>query len=962
MPRIPLVTNDVAAKTRGLDGYASASSFGGAAAGLMDQIAGTERQVARTQTETNLGMLRVQAEDAATRTQAVMQGARAMSREAAGMEQFGSSLQAFGSSVDKLAETRRALVADQQTASGVASFDYTQRNLERQTAAPPGAKGFTAETKNDYDKAVDDHLNTMSDIDPLARRAVRQQLMARKPGVVSSAAQFENNSEVNLSKTRADDALAVIENKVRADPSSWQTSVLDGENVINSRHELPANLRETMKLQFRASIAKRRFESMISSANTPEGLDGIEKELSDPKQPWQNEMAPGDYDRMLDGVKTAKKSVQTLADTQARAALDGLKARDADAVVIDPQSLADIERMVRTSKSPTLQWEFAELRERQDIYRRYPGLTPGQYREKITQMRGLAAPGSGEPNIPPLIDSAISRASTATGINASYLAGTFQREANAAKVAAGDYGFGTDVPGASSAVGVFQFTRDTWLNTVKGGNGINARLMGVDLTGKSDAQLLELRKDPVIASMGAALLAKGNKAAMEGALGRGITDGELYMAHFLGAPEAIRMLNLARDKPDASAAAAFPAAAEANKGIFYAQDGTPLNLSQVVTRLTTAHGSSPTRISYVRSEAMQKLADKQQTALKDDMVSYAAASGRFSVSKLDTPEGWAQRGTQALAMADYYTLPQTDIKPFTKSETEQFTKVIKEGSSEDVLGLMTQIQKMGPVAARAAYKQLGETDSVFEFAAGLAFDRNSENTASEIVKGQKRLNPNGTMDADARAALGKHDDVREEFMKYMGKALTSVEPRVQKQVFDAAVAHYAEAHIGSGGGKYGVFDKSAFQNSIDAVLGGSKATPAIGSINGEPTILPPGIDARMMDRAVDRITTADLLKLSVDGAPPRYADGSIITPEEIAREARFRSIGANQYRLQMADNRWAVTKVDPRTGAASLYILKADPAAIREIAQREVPAQVEETYRPSKPAMSYPNPFGGMFR
>lgn len=180
MPRIPLVTNDVAAKTRGLDGYASASSFGGAAAGLMDQIAGTERQVARTQTETNLGMLRVQAEDAATRTQAVMQGARAMSREAAGMEQFGSSLQAFGSSVDKLAETRRALVADQQTASGVASFDYTQRNLERQTAAPPGAKGFTAETKNDYDKAVDDHLNTMSDIDPLARRAVRQQLIDRK--------------------------------------------------------------------------------------------------------------------------------------------------------------------------------------------------------------------------------------------------------------------------------------------------------------------------------------------------------------------------------------------------------------------------------------------------------------------------------------------------------------------------------------------------------------------------------------------------------------------------------------------------------------------------------------------------------------------------------------------------------------------------------------------------------------
>ena len=64
-------------------------------------------------------------------------------------------------------------------------------------------------------------------------------------------------------------------------------------------------------------------------------------------------------------------------------------------------------------------------------------------------------------------------------------------------------------------------------------------------------------------------------------LGRGVCNGELYAAHFLGPEAACKLIRMSENQPAASAASAFPAAASANKSVFYKTDGTPKSVRDV---------------------------------------------------------------------------------------------------------------------------------------------------------------------------------------------------------------------------------------------------------------------------------------------------------------------------------------------------------------------------------------------
>src|SRR4029077_12401109 len=79
-------------------------------------------------------------------------------------------------------------------------------------------------------------------------------------------------------------------------------------------------------------------------------------------------------------------------------------------------------------------------------------------------------------------------------------------------------------------------------------------------------------------------------------LGRPPGEGELYLAHFLGAGGASKLISLASSSPQASAAGVFPLAAGANRSIFYDKQGEPRSVSQVykmmVGRYDIARGHS----------------------------------------------------------------------------------------------------------------------------------------------------------------------------------------------------------------------------------------------------------------------------------------------------------------------------------------------------------------------------------
>jgi hypothetical protein len=88
------------------------------------------------------------------------------------------------------------------------------------------------------------------------------------------------------------------------------------------------------------------------------------------------------------------------------------------------------------------------------------------------------------------------------------------------------------------------------------------------------------------------VLTQSNSFKLTGALGRRPNDAELYMAHFMGVGGASKLISSAEESPNASAPAMFPAAASANRSIFYNRDGSARSVSQVYSVLSSRYDSA----------------------------------------------------------------------------------------------------------------------------------------------------------------------------------------------------------------------------------------------------------------------------------------------------------------------------------------------------------------------------------
>ena len=183
----------------------------------------------------------------------------------------------------------------------------------------------------------------------------------------------------------------------------------------------------------------------------------------------------------------------------------------------------------------------------------------------------------------------IRQASTATGVSFGYLVAAAKIESNLNPQAAAP---------TSSARGLYQFIEQTWLGTVKEAGaafGYDRYADAITRTASgryevSDPnmrnEILSLRKDPAANAAMAGVLTRSNSFKLTGTLGRRPTDGELYIAHFLGAGGASRLISNVQNNPQASAVDMFPRAAAANRSIFYDRGGNPRSVSQVYAELT----------------------------------------------------------------------------------------------------------------------------------------------------------------------------------------------------------------------------------------------------------------------------------------------------------------------------------------------------------------------------------------
>jgi len=224
------------------------------------------------------------------------------------------------------------------------------------------------------------------------------------------------------------------------------------------------------------------------------------------------------------------------------------------------------------------------------------------------------------------VTGAIQQAAQATGASFNYLLATAQVESGLNPQAGA---------ATSSARGLFQFIETTWLATIKQagaalGLGRYADAITQTASGNYEvrdpgmrSEILKLRNDPNANALMAGAFTKGNVSALSERLGRAPSEGELYIAHFLGVGGAARLIGLAGSNPSARAADYFPNAAQANPSIFYDRaTGSPRSLAQVRDILTAR---------YDVARGSQDFAAATTPAAPADATSGAATSAAAAV-------------------------------------------------------------------------------------------------------------------------------------------------------------------------------------------------------------------------------------------------------------------------------------------------------------------------------------------
>ncbi|MEO0619860.1 MAG: transglycosylase SLT domain-containing protein [Pseudomonadota bacterium] len=202
--------------------------------------------------------------------------------------------------------------------------------------------------------------------------------------------------------------------------------------------------------------------------------------------------------------------------------------------------------------------------------------------------------GSSLLEVPQQVALALTLASNATGADFDYLMKTAARESSFRPAAASR---------SSSARGLFQFINSTWLRTLKeqgakyGLHDVAAKIERRD-SGRyyvpdraERRRILKLRDNPTISALMAGAFTRSNAEVIIDRLGREPSGGELYLAHFLGASDAVRMIKLSKTNPHWRADKAFPRAARANRSIFYdvRGSGRARSVRQVYRRLVRMH-------------------------------------------------------------------------------------------------------------------------------------------------------------------------------------------------------------------------------------------------------------------------------------------------------------------------------------------------------------------------------------
>jgi hypothetical protein len=259
------------------------------------------------------------------------------------------------------------------------------------------------------------------------------------------------------------------------------------------------------------------------------------------------------------------------------------------------------------------------------------------------------------------VRAAIARAAQATGVDFNYLLAQARLESSLDPAARAP---------SSSAAGLYQFTRGTWLRTLErhgadhGMDWAGTMIDGGKVADPSArAQIMAMRYDPDTSAMMAAELASDNRADLTGILGREPDSTELYLAHFLGSAGAQQFLTALNADPGQSAAAVLPKAAAANRTIFFDGAGAPRSMAAVMEVLrgkvsAAMQGGPMPNVDYPGSSVAA--AQVEQPELIGGPIARQFAAARQEAAGGQTSGGQPVRASMADTLRTAFAVTSSD--------------------------------------------------------------------------------------------------------------------------------------------------------------------------------------------------------------------------------------------------------------------------------------------------------------
>jgi soluble lytic murein transglycosylase-like protein len=311
-------------------------------------------------------------------------------------------------------------------------------------------------------------------------------------------------------------------------------------------------------------------------------------------------------------------------------------------------------------------------------------------------------------------------------------------------------------------------------------------------------------------------------------------------------------------------------------------------------RVQVANGASDAA-SQRRLKVFEAVATEVATQRVQNPVGLIERSGRQPVTSVPVDAPAAQLGPAMAARvpvaAEAMRVYGGDIKVLKPQEAQALKARWEQSGGNDRFEMVRSLAAHLPGPAyEATVKQIAGDDAVATIAGVIS--RRDPETARLVMKGVELM---GTAGVDAKAA-----ELRPALQAVLGSDIYPA--AVQKQLIDAAQAHYVASRAGKGA-LFDVGDSSAMEASIEAVAG------RMAKRGGVKVPLPPGMRPVQLDSVMDGLSPAEI------GGPPLGLAGQAIDMTHLRRNARLRPQG-------VGDGSYLVTL--PGAGGKDAPVFKAD--------------------------------------